>query len=104
MLFKKRSFEIYKLSDECYGECALPKLRLLEWHTQSADGREVIPDDFRSGSRTIAQTDGKAYEIPDIFHTWGNDCQNVDEQAEEADSSFHGGDTEEHRLLGCDAV
>jgi len=49
--------KIVELIRKAYGDTALRRTTIFEWHKRSREGRESVKDDERSGRPTISRTD-----------------------------------------------
>jgi transposase len=54
---KKNATETLNLLREAYGEDALSRSRVFEWHKRFSEGREDVEDDERSGRPVTKKTD-----------------------------------------------
>ena len=59
----KTPTEALKLLQEVYGDDAMSRTRLFEWHRRFKKGRENVEDDHRSGSSSTSRTDEKVERV-----------------------------------------
>lgn len=63
---KKSPTECFLMLTEVFGDNALSRARVFEWHKRFTEGREEVEDDERPGRPVSSRTEGNVQKISDI--------------------------------------
>ena len=58
-----------KLLQEVYGEDAMSRPRVFEWHKRFASGRETVQDDPKSGRPSSTRTDENIEKVDELVRS-----------------------------------
>jgi hypothetical protein len=65
----KSDSEMLALLTLAYGEYAMKKFSVFEWHRQVKEGREFVQDDPRSGQPKTQKTNANADRVQTVVHS-----------------------------------
>jgi hypothetical protein len=64
---KKSGTETFQILTKAYGEEFMSRARVLEWHDQFSEGREIVKDDDRPGRPRTTVTNDNIKKVRDVF-------------------------------------